>query len=96
MIRGYHVYKDVWSSFIEEVPYCCRDVHNHHNPFAVAMCKGTTAVGHMPKKSGSLASATAFETSMFASAIDTVGTWSDKGPFGSDCIQAAKQKCSLF
>ena len=29
----------------------------------------------------SLASATAFKTSLFASAID--GEWSDKGPFGS-------------
>ena len=35
---------------------------------------------------GSLASATAFKTSLLASAIDAVGPviqWSDKGPFGS-------------
>ena len=32
---------------------------------------------------GYLASATAFKTSLFASAINAVGKWSDKGPFGS-------------
>ena len=25
VIRGYHVYKDVWLSHIGEVLYCCRD-----------------------------------------------------------------------
>ena len=50
MIRGYHVYKDVWYSFITEMLYCRRDVRNHHDPFAVAVCKGTTVVGHMPRK----------------------------------------------
>ena len=25
MIRRYHVYKDIWSSFIEEVLFCCHD-----------------------------------------------------------------------
>ena len=37
MIRGYHVYKDVWSSFIGEMLYCRRDICNHHDPFAVAI-----------------------------------------------------------
>ena len=27
-----------------------RDVRNHHDPFAVAVCKGTTVVGHVPGK----------------------------------------------
>ena len=49
IIRGYHVYKDVWSSFIGEMLYCRRDVRNHHDPFAaVAVYKGTTVVGHVP------------------------------------------------
>ena len=33
---------------------------------------------------GSLASATAFKTSLFPSAIDAVGKWSDKGRFRSE------------
>ena len=48
IIRGYHVYKDVWSSFIGEMLYCQRDVHNHHDPFMVVVYKGMTVVGHMP------------------------------------------------
>ena len=35
MIRGYHVYKDVWSSFIGEMLYYRCDVRNHHDPFAI-------------------------------------------------------------
>ena len=49
MIRGHHVYKDIWSSFIK-VLYCQRDVRNYHDPFVVAVCKGTTVVGHVPRK----------------------------------------------
>ena len=50
IIRGYYIYKDVWSSFIGEVLYYCCDVHNHHDLFAVAVCKEITVVGHMPWK----------------------------------------------
>ena len=93
MIRGYHIYKDVWSSFIGEVLCCRRDVRNHHDPFAIAIsingsklsnfCRVTFM--HGPFFCGSLASATALKTSLFASAIDAVGKWSNKGrqPFGS-------------
>ena len=35
MIRRYHVYKDIWSSFVGEVLYCRRDVRNYHDPFTV-------------------------------------------------------------
>ena len=34
MIRGYHICKDVWPSYIGEVLQCCRDVHNDHDPLA--------------------------------------------------------------
>ena len=45
--RGYHIYKKVGSSVIGEVLVCRRDTRNHHNPFAIATCKGTTVVGHV-------------------------------------------------
>ena len=50
MIRGYHVYKNVWSSFVGEVLYSQHDVRNHHDAFVAAVCKGTTVVGRMPRK----------------------------------------------
>ena len=33
MTRKYHVYKDVWSSFIEEVLFCCRDEETGEGSF---------------------------------------------------------------
>ena len=112
MIRGCHVYKDVWSSFIGEVLYCCCDVHNHHDPwvscgqtsfstgvidpFAVAMCKGMTAVDACLRKypfCDSLASATAFKTSVcFCNWL----TPSVRRLTNGLSDQAVKQKCSLF
>ena len=50
VIRGYHVYEEVWSSVIGEVLVCRRDTRNRHDPFAVATCKGTTVVGHVPRR----------------------------------------------
>ena len=40
MVRGYHIYKDVWSAVIdEEFPYK-REDGNRFDPFAVAVCNG--------------------------------------------------------
>ena len=50
VIRRYHVYEEVWSSVIGEVLVCRRDTRNRHDPFAVATCKGTTVVGHVPRR----------------------------------------------
>lgn len=58
MIRGQHVYKDAWSSFIAEVlHYCCGDIRsNHYDTFAVVTCKGVTqcVVGYLPMKISTL------------------------------------------
>ena len=42
VIRGYHIYEEVWSSVIGEVLVCHCNTRNCHDPFAVATCKGTT------------------------------------------------------
>ena len=34
VIRGYHVYKDVWESYIGEVLQCRHDAQNHRDPSA--------------------------------------------------------------
>ena len=41
----YHIYEEVWSSVIGEVLVCHCDTQNHHDPLAVATCKGTTDSG---------------------------------------------------
>ena len=47
MVRGYHVYKDIWTA-VELI--CWREPFNTADPFAVAVVKNGTAVGHVPRK----------------------------------------------
>ena len=39
MIRGYHVYKDVWNSNIGEMLPCAIERSNRYNPNAIAVMK---------------------------------------------------------
>ena len=48
-IRGYHIYKEVWTPFIGERLGCAREKSNREDPFAVAMKRGTETVGHVPR-----------------------------------------------
>ena len=51
MVRGYHVYKDIWLLFNlgEELP-CQHEGGNRADPFAVAVVRWEAIVGHVPKK----------------------------------------------
>ena len=46
---SYHVYKDVWTASIDEHLPCQRETTNPADRFAVAVMKGDTVVGHVPK-----------------------------------------------
>ena len=50
MVRGYHIYKDVWSAVIEEEFPCKREEGNRYDPFAVAVCNGDIVIGTRSKK----------------------------------------------
>ena len=50
MIRGYHVYKDVWESSIGEKLFCELEEKNRHDSNAVAVVKHGMVVGHVPRK----------------------------------------------
>ena len=50
MIRGYHVYKEIWDAVVGEELECERDTTNHHDRFAVAILKDEVTVGHAPRK----------------------------------------------
>ena len=56
MVRGYHIYKDVWSAVIDEEFPCKREDGNHFDPFAVAVCNGDIVIGHVPTKISSVCS----------------------------------------
>ena len=56
VMRGYHVYKEVWTSTLGEKLTCRRESDNFHDRFAVAVIKGSDIVGHVPKKISSVCS----------------------------------------
>jgi len=39
MVRGYHVYQDIWDAVIHEELVCVSDPDNLWDPFAVAVVK---------------------------------------------------------
>ena len=47
VIRGYHVYKDVWTPVIGEEMICQCELGNLRDPIVVSLVKGTTIVGHV-------------------------------------------------
>ena len=55
MVRGYHVYKEVWCAAVGEELSCVREV-NYRDPFAVAVMRSGVVVGHVPRKISSVCS----------------------------------------
>ena len=56
MVRGYHVYKDIWTAVDGEEFQCRREGRNQFDPFAVAVMRGGTVIGHVPRKMLSICS----------------------------------------
>ena len=51
MVRGYHIYKDIWTAVVGEEFPCKRETGNTFDLFAVAVMRGDTIViGHVPRK----------------------------------------------
>lgn len=50
VIRGHHVYKAVWTPRIGETLSLAKEDGNVEDPYAVAVLKGTTVVGHVPRE----------------------------------------------
>ena len=49
VVRGHHVYKDIWTPEIGEELTCRREVGNIHDLHAVAILRGGDVVGHVPR-----------------------------------------------
>ena len=47
-IRGFHVYKSLWTPKIGEELSTVRETSNTHDRFAVTIQKGTLTIGHVP------------------------------------------------
>ena len=50
MIRGYHVYNEVWRAVVGEELSCMREVENYHDLFAVAVIRSGVIVDHVTLK----------------------------------------------
>ena len=42
MVRGYHIYSDIWTAVVNEELHCRREPFSAANPFAVAVVKEDT------------------------------------------------------
>ena len=49
VIRGHHVYKRIWTPRLEEQLTLAPESDNDHDRRAVAVLKGSTVVGHVPR-----------------------------------------------
>jgi len=49
-VRGHHIHKNIWNPSLGEELTCSREVENTQDPFAVAVKRRTTIVGHVPRR----------------------------------------------
>ena len=56
VIRGYHVYGNIWNPVVGDQLPCTRETSNRHDPFAVAVVKDDAVVGHVPRKLSAICS----------------------------------------
>ena len=50
VVRGHHIYKEVWTPFIGEELYLQQERYNIHDRFAVTLMKGSNIVGRVPQE----------------------------------------------
>ena len=50
VVRGYHIYKDVWNAHIGTELFCLPESSNREDCYAVVMMDGDVVVGHVPRK----------------------------------------------
>ena len=50
VIRGHHIYKNIWTPFVGEILRVEQEVCNPENHFAVPIVKVETIIGHVPRE----------------------------------------------
>ena len=50
VVRGYHVYKDIWNPVLNEELTSQQEPGNLEDHYAVAVIKGDVIVGHVPRE----------------------------------------------
>ena len=55
VIRGFHIYKDIWDPEVGELLVCRQEYGNLYDPYAASVIRGDNViVGHVPQKISSL------------------------------------------
>jgi len=49
VVRGYHIYKDIWSAAVGTTLPCRQESFNPHDSYTVALIKDDVVVGHVPR-----------------------------------------------
>ena len=49
-VRRFHVYRDIWLPYINEMLKCLHELGNAYDVFAIKCIKGNMIVGHLPKE----------------------------------------------
>ena len=49
MVRGYHIYRDVWEAAVGQTLQCQWEAGNPHDPYVVFVTQGETIVGYVPR-----------------------------------------------
>ena len=62
MVRGYHVYKEIWCAAVGEELSCIREMKSYCDPFAVAVVRLEVIVGHIPRKIPSVCSMASYSS----------------------------------
>ena len=50
IIRGHHIYKEVWEPIYGQILQCTRETSYRFDPFAVFIISDSEIVGHVPQK----------------------------------------------
>ena len=50
LCKGYHIYQELWEAVIGDELQCQRERDNPADNYAVAVRKGRTVVGHLPRR----------------------------------------------
>ena len=50
VIRGHHIYKEIWEPIHGQILQCARERSNRFNPFAVSVVHSEEIVGHVPRR----------------------------------------------
>ena len=50
VIKGHHIYKEIWQPTHGQILQCAREVSNRFDPFAVSVVDDGEIVGHVPRR----------------------------------------------